>query len=188
MAAVQCIHLVPTFHYDVAYLRTCQQYLPDSFRILDAALALLEQDGNYCFTIEQTFLLEQYCSQFPEKLALLKGYASQSRLSIAPGMYVMPDMNMPDAESLIMQIQYGRAFCRDHLGIEPRACWIADCWGHHAQLPQILRKCGYENYLFWRAMREDVLKNDFLWRGIDGTTIQTHWLARGYANVQFPAD
>ena len=103
-------------------------------------------------------------------------------------MYVMPDMNMPDAESLIMQIQFGRSFSRDSLGIEPRACWIADCWGHHAQLPQILRKCGYESYFFWRCMREDVLKNDFLWRGIDGTTIQTHWLARGYANLRFPTD
>ena len=188
MTKLRSIHLVPTFHYDVAYLRTCAQYLPDCFKILDAALNLLQQDEQYFYTIEQTFLLEEYCARYPEKLALLKQFAAQGRLSLAPGMYVMPDMNMPDAESLIMQIHYGRAFCRDHLGIEPRACWIADCWGHHAQLPQILRKCGYESYFFWRAMREDVLKNDFHWRGIDGTTIQAHWLARGYANVRFSAD
>lgn len=188
MTALRSICLVPTFHYDVAYLRTCGQYLLDCFKILDAALDLLQQDEQYFYTIEQTFLLEQYCSGHPERLTRLQQFAAQGRLSLAPGMYVMPDMNMPDAESLIMQIQFGRAFCREHLGIEPRACWIADCWGHHAQLPQILRKCGYESYFFWRAMREDVLKNDFLWRGIDGTIIQTHWLACGYANVRFPTN
>lgn len=188
MIKTRKIHLVPSFHYDVAYLRTCAEYLPECFRILDTALDILQKDEHYRFTVEQTFLLEQYCARLPDRLPLLKRFAAQSRLSVAPGMYVMPDMNMPDAESMIMQIQFGRAFLRDTLGIEPRACWIADCWGHHAQLPQILRKCGYESYFFWRCMRPDVLKNDFLWKGLDGTTIQTHWLARGYANLRFPTD
>lgn len=65
-------------------------------------------------------------------------------------------------------------------------CWIADCWGHHAQLPQILRQCGYEHYAFMRCMRRDVMRNDFRWRGLDGTAIRTHWFSTGYAGLRFP--
>ena len=33
----QRIRIVPSFHYDVAYLRTYEEYLPQCFRILDEA-------------------------------------------------------------------------------------------------------------------------------------------------------
>lgn len=180
------ITLVPSFHYDVAYLKPYLGYLPDCFRILDEALRIMEEDAEYAFLVEQTILLEEYWNRFPEKRELLRKHAQSGRLEVGPGMFVMPDMNLPAAESLYQQAKLGFEWVREHLGVTPRVCWIADCWGHHAQLPQMLSQCGYEMYAFWRCMRRDVLKNDFLWRGLDGTTIRAHWLARGYANLRFP--
>ena len=49
------------------------------------------------------------------------------------------------------RLEVAREFVR-LLGLEAKVCWIADCWGHHAQLPQMLRQLGYEYYVFWRCM------------------------------------
>ena len=180
------IHIVSSFHYDYLYLRGSEEYFQTSFRILDEALLLLEKEKDWCFTVEQGILLEEYLRRFPEKKDPMRRFAKEGRLVFAPGMYVMPDMNMTDGESLCLLVKYGKKFLRDTLGADPKACWIADCWGHHAQLPQLLKSCGYEGYFFWRCMRRDLKKNDFFWRGLDGTGIPVHWLSLGYACVNFP--
>lgn len=182
----QSVFVVPSFHYDVAYLKPYAGYLPDCFYILDEAIRIAMAHEGYRFLIEQVILLEEYWERFPAQRAALKQLAQEGRIEVAPGMYVMPDMNHPDGESLFMQAKVGFDWLREHLGVQPRVCWIADCWGHPAQSPQILRQCGYDYYVFWRCMRRDVLRNTFVWRGLDGTTISSHWLARGYANLRFP--
>lgn len=182
------ILIVPSFHYDVAYLKSCDEYFPICFKILDEALRILDMSPQYRFLIEQVFLLEEYWNRFPEKREPLRRFAGQGRLAVAPGMYVMPDMNHPCGESMFRQAKIGKKWLRENLGLDPDVCWIADCWGHHAQLPQILSQCGYTYYVFWRCMRRDVMRGDFHWEGLDGTRIRTHWLARGYGNLRFPTE
>lgn len=182
------VHIVPNFHYDVAYLKPHAGYLPECMRNIVEALRILDEHPEYRFLIEQVILLDIFWQRHPEHREDLVRHAQSGRLEVAPGLYVMPDMNHPDGESMFQQAKHGFAWLRDHLGIVPRVCWIADCWGHHAQLPQILRQCGYEHYVFWRCMRPEVMRNEFVWEGLDGTGIRTHWLARGYGNIRFPSD
>lgn len=182
------IYIVPNFHYDVAYLKTYGEYLPICFKNIDEALRILEENSGYRFLIEQTILLEEYWERFPEKREALKKFASEGRLAVAPGMYVMPDMNLPSGESMYMQARIGIGWLQQNLGIEPKTCWIADCWGHHAQLPQILTQCGYEYYAFFRCMHRELMRNDFTWQGLDGTSMKTHWLATAYSGMRFPDD
>lgn len=178
-------HLIPSFHYDVIYLKNSREYTAIGSAIIERALKLLEQSTDYTFTIEQTILLEEYLDQHPEALQPMRRLAGAGRLEFAPGMYVMPDMNLTDGESLYRQVYFGFSFLEKRLGIVPTACWIADCWGHHAQLPQILTQCGYSSYFFWRCMRRDVAQKDFWWEGLDGTRILTHWLSNGYSGLHF---
>ncbi len=182
------IHLVPSFHYDVVYLKSYQEYLEMSLAIIDRALDILSADPDYTFTMEQVILLEEFWSLRPEKRELLQKFFDAGRFDVAPAMYAMPDMNMIDGESMFMQAKVGKDWLLEHLGIEQDSCWIADCWGHHAQLPQILTQAGYKYYFFWRCMRRNVMKNEFIWQGIDGTGIKTHWLSTGYADLSFPDD
>jgi len=180
------IHLLPSFHYDVVYLKSYREYLDISLQIINRALDILVADPDYKFTVEQTILVEEFWNRYPERRRLLKELATTGRLEFSPGMYVMPDMNMIDGESMFMQAMIGFEWLQRTLGITPRSCWIADCWGHHAQLPQILSQAGYHYYFFYRCMRREVNRNNFFWQGIDGTAIKTHWLATGYANLHFP--
>jgi len=180
------VDVIPSFHYDVVYLEDCATYLQRGFAILDRALEMLAADGDYQFLIEQIFLVEEYCRRHPEQLPELKKFAAQKRLHFAPGMYVMPDMNLPDGESMYLQIKTGFDWLAQNIGVRPQICWIADCWGHPAQLPQLLNSCGYEGYVFWRCMDRNLQKNHFFWRGSDGTAIKTHWLRHGYGPLRFP--
>lgn len=181
------LHIVSSFHYDYLYLEGSEEYFRISFDILNKALELLEKEPEWNFTVEQVILLEEYLRRFPEKRPLLRRFAQQGRLSFAPGMYVMPDMNMIDTESLYLQIKYGKTFLKENFGADAKVCWIADCWGHHAQLPQILKQCGYEGYFFWRCMRPEFACTDFRWNGLDGSAMTVHWLATGYGDLSFPS-
>ena len=187
-ASVRQIHIIPSFHYDVAYLKTYAEYLPRCFDIIDEGLRLLDKHPEYRFLIEQVILVKEFWERFPEKRQQMRRFAEEGRLEVAPGMFAMPDMNHPDGESMFLQVKIGKEWLREHMDIEPDVCYIADCWGHHAQLPQILRQAGYGCYAFWRCMRRDVMKNDFIWEGLDGTPIEVHWLARGYGSIHFPDD
>jgi len=177
---------VSSFHYDVVYLKSYDEYLPVGLKIIDEAIDILDNDAEHKFLVEQVILLEKYWELFPDRRDSLVRHAQSGRLAIAPGMFVMPDMNLPSGESLFMQIKAGKDWLRENLGVDPEVCWIADCWGHHSQIPQILSMTGYKYYVFWRSARRDVLKNDFIWEGLDGSSVRTHWLARGYSGVVFP--
>lgn len=180
------VHVLPSFHYDVVYLKDYLSYLKQSFEILDRAIGMLERHPEYRFTVEQVILAEAYCEGRPDRLAAMRRLAAAGQLHFAPGMYVMPDMNMPDGESMFLQAAMGFKWLAERLGYTPEVCWIADCWGHHAQLPQILTQCGFKHYAFWRCMNPELARNHFHWKGLDGTTLKSHWLSKGYGSIRFP--
>ena len=67
------------------------------------------------------------------------------------GAFVQPDTNLPAGEALVRQCLEARRWFREHLGASPRIGWNMDCFGQSAQLPQILRTCGYDALLAFRT-------------------------------------
>ena len=74
------------------------------------------------------------------------------------------------------------------LGVEVKVGWLLDTFGHHAQMPQVLKLAGFNSFWFARGVENRQLPSEFLWQGLDGTRIRTHWLARGYGNIRFPSE
>lgn len=185
---MRTLHLLPTFHHDIAYLRRCDEYLPQCEKIIDEALRILDRDPAYTYMIEQAFLLDWYWEKRADQRNALKQFYTEGRLTIAPGMWTVPDLNLPDGESFLQQIRIGKQWIAEKLGGEPAVCWIADCWGHPPQMPQLVRSAGYSGYVFWRCMRPELQQADFVWRGLDGSTVSSRWMARGYANLRFPTE
>ena len=62
------IHVVPTFHHDIAYLQPESVYTKMATDILDKALTLMEQDETYTFTVEQAYFFREYFEKHPEKM------------------------------------------------------------------------------------------------------------------------
>lgn len=173
------VYTFGTFHYDVAYIKTFRQYLPESFANIKAALKLLDMHGDYTYGIEQVVLLREYWKKYPQDRVKLHQYASAGRLFCAPGMFTMPDSNIPSGENFIRNALIGRIWLKKHLGITPTCCWMADIFGHNPQSPQLAQTCGFTSYMFERG-KSGSWKTTFNWKGIDGTTIAAHWQVDTY--------
>ncbi len=53
-------HLIPTFHHDIACLRPESWYTETATRIPDREIAILEENREYTFTVEQAYFLDEY--------------------------------------------------------------------------------------------------------------------------------
>lgn len=180
------LHLIPTFHHDIAYLRPESWYTETAVRIFDRAIAIMQENEEYTYTVEQAYFFEEYWKTHPEKQELLKDLTANGQLHFAPGFFAVPDMSMLSGESLFMQAYYGQKILAETVGYVPKTAFIADCWGHSAALPQIIRQCGYTGYTFSRCMEKSFAVENFRWKGIDGTELNTHWMSTAYAGLSFP--
>ena len=94
------------------------------------------------------------------------------------GMWVESDTNMPGGEALVRQFLLGKAFFREEFGMEPEEVWLPDSFGYSAAMPQIARKAGDRWFLTQKASWNDTNRmphHSFLWEGIDGSRIFTHF-------------
>ena len=83
---------------------------------------------------------------------------------------------MPGGESFIRQVMIGKNFFRERLGVDIKTGWALDSFGHHAQMPQILKLAGMNSYWFFRGVANLQVPSEFHWQGIDGTKINAFWL------------
>jgi len=176
---MQTIYLVPHTHYDVAWAFTKDEYLRINESILEKALTLMET-SEFKFCVEQTFLLQEIEERNPELWQRIHHMITKGKLEIIDGQYLMPDTMLPTGEVLIREILFGKRYCQEKFGIEVPVAWAADSFGMNAQLPQIYKKAGYKWLAFRRGARTDIKESEFLWKGLDGTTILAHWFPLGY--------
>src|SRR5258705_171976 len=110
--------------------------------------------------------------RYPEEAAVFRKFVAEGRLQIVGGMNVMPDDNMPSGESFIRQLLYAKGYCREALGVDVKVGWLLDTFGHHAQMPQILKLGGFNSFWFFRGVEDrKKMPSEFLWQGLDGTQI-----------------
>jgi len=176
---MQTIYLTPHTHYDVAWAFSKEEYLKINEAIVEEALKLMET-SEFKFCLEQTFLLKEIEVRNPNLWKRLEKMIKAAKLDIVDGQYLMPDTMLPTGEVLIREIFIGKKYCKEKFGIDVPVAWAADSFGMNAQLPQIYKKAGYKWLAFRRGARADIKESEFLWKGLDGTTIVSHWFPLGY--------
>jgi len=176
---MQTIYLTPHTHYDAAWVFTKEEYLRINERILEEVLELMET-SEFKFCLEQTFLLNQISKRNPNLFRRLEKMIKAGKLEIVDGQYLMADTMLPTGEVLIRNILLGKRYCKEKFDVEVPVAWVADSFGMNAQLPQIYKKAGYRWIAFRRGARADIKESEFLWRGLDGTTLVAHWFPLGY--------
>ena len=135
---------------------------------------------DYHFVLDQVAYVRPFLERYPEEAAEFRKFVKEGRLEIVGGNDVMLDVNMPSGESWVRQALYGKGYYQHELGVDVTVGWAIDTFGHHAQMPQLLKLAGFKSYWFQRGVPNNNIPSEFLWQGIDGTKISAFWLALGY--------
>lgn len=172
---------IPHTHWEGAVFKTREAYLEMGLPNILRALSLLRQYPNYRFTLDQVCYVKPFLERYPEEEAAFRQFVEEGRLAIVGGTDVMLDVNMPGGESFVRQVLYGKGYFREKLGVDVTVGWQLDTFGHHAQMPQLLKLAGYESFWFFRGVSDWDVPAEFLWEGLDGSRIPAFWLPHGYA-------
>src|SRR5947207_4550130 len=180
------IILVPHTHWDREWYQTFQQFRIRLVHAVDTLLDILDRDPKFThFMLDgQTIVLDDYLEVKPEQEERLMQYIRSGRIQVGPW-YLQPDEFLVSGESLVRNLQIGLRQASE-FGEPMRIGYVPDCFGHIAQLPQILQGFGIDNAVFWRGVGDEAEKSEFYWAAPDGTKVLVIHLADalGYSNAR----
>lgn len=183
--------VVPHTHWDREWHQTFQQFRMRLVKCINLLLRILDSDPDFTYFMldGQTVILDDYLEIHPEEAERLLTYVRAGRILIGPW-YVQPDEFLVGGEAIIRNLLLGMRQAAPYGGAM-RVGYVPDCFGHIAQLPQILRGFGIENAVFWRGVDPAVKQSEFWWSGPDGSRVLGVYLdgELGYSNArELPLD
>ena len=173
-------YIIPHTHWEGAVFQTRDAYLDMGLAHILRALALLKAQPSYRFTLDQVCYVKPFLERYPEQAADFRRLVDEGRLAIVGGTDSMLDVNMPGGESFVRQVLYGKGYFRETLGADVTVGWQLDTFGHHAQMPQLLKQAGFRSFWFFRGVPNPETPAEFRWEGIDGTRFPVCWMPHGY--------
>ncbi|MGW1255489.1 alpha-mannosidase [Streptomyces sp. NPDC002513] len=165
-------------HIDSAWLWPLRETVRKVARTTSNMTALIEDEPEFVFAMSQAQQWAWVKEHRPEVWARVKKAVAEGRFVPAGGMWVESDTNMPGSEAMARQFVHGKRFFLDEFGIENDEAWLPDTFGFAAGLPQIIKAAGSKWLLTQKISWSQTNRfphHTFLWEGIDGTRIFTHF-------------
>jgi alpha-mannosidase len=165
-------------HIDSAWLWPLRETVRKVARTTANMTALLAEESEFIYTMSQAAQYDFIKQHRPEVYEKVKKAVSDGRFVPAGGMWVESDTNMPGSEAMARQFVHGKRFFLEEFGIENREVWLPDTFGFAAGLPQIIKAAGSEWLLTQKISWSQINRfphHTFLWEGVDGTRIFTHF-------------
>lgn len=174
------IHATGHAHIDVAWLWTLGQTRRKTERTFQNVIRLMEQFPDYHFSQSQPQLYQYIKEDQPALFETIKERIKEGRWEPMGGMWVEADCNLSGAESLARQFLLGRTFFKEHFGkdAESPVLWLPDVFGYAWALPQLIKQAGLKYFMTIKigwSQYNRLPYDTFLWQGIDGTQILTHF-------------
>jgi alpha-mannosidase len=179
---VTSVHVVPHTHWDREWYRPFQGYRMRLVDAVDGILDLLEDDPRMRFTLDgQVAIVDDYLEIRPAAEERIRSLVRSGRLAIGPWMILMDEF-LASGECIVRNLEMGwrRA---EELGGPMRVGHLPDMFGHVAQMPQILRRCGVTDAVVWRGVPAAIDRHAFRWESPDGSTVRAEYLRDGYDNA-----
>jgi alpha-mannosidase len=165
-------------HIDSAWLWPVRETIRKCARTFSNVLDLMDDDPDFvfaCSSAQQYAWMKEY---YPDLFDRIRTRVIEGRFAPVGGMWVEPDTNIPGGESLARQLVAGKGFFMREFGIEPLEVWLPDTFGYTAALPQLVAAAGSRYFLTQKLSWNETNMfphSTFLWEGIDGTRIFTHF-------------
>jgi alpha-mannosidase len=165
-------------HIDSAWLWPLRETVRKCTRTFASATRLMDDYPDYHFVCSQAAQYEWIEQRHPQLFDRIRRRVQRNQWHPVGGMWVEPDMNLPSGESLVRQLVHGQRWFESRFGRRCTEVWIPDVFGYPASLPQIFAAAGCHRFvtqkLSWN--QQNVFPHHtFLWRGIDGTEVLTHF-------------
>ena len=176
-------HLVGHAHIDLSWLWRWEETVADIATFtFKGTLAQMDKLPGLTFAQSQAAIYEAMEKDYPDLFQRIARKVKEGTWVPVGGMWVEPDLNMPDGESLARQLLYGKRYFLDKFGVDVKVGWNPDSFGHNWQLPQILRRAGIDSYVFGRCAPGPDPTHIFWWEGMDGSRV-LGYVPPGWYNV-----
>src|SRR5919204_6066237 len=177
--------VIPHTHWDREWYERFEGYRARLVPMVSKLLDILERDPDFrSFTFDgQTIAIQDYLEKRPADRPRVETLVKAERLLIGPW-HVLADLLLVSGESIVRNLQEGLRSSGE-LGRASRIAYVADPFGHPAQLPQILRAFGYDTYVFARGMGDEgeSVGAEFWWDSPSGDRVRAAHLVDHYSNA-----
>ena len=173
------IRLVGNSHIDMAWLWPWTETVEVVRNTFQSVLDLMREYPDFKFTMSSARTYEWMQEKYPDLFSQIKQRVKEGRWEIIGGMWVEPDLNMPDGESLVRQILVGKRYFQKNFGVDVKIGWNPDSFGYNWQLPQIYAKSGMGYFvtqkLLWAHEFTTFPYKLFWWQAPDGSRLLTYF-------------
>lgn len=170
---MKVLHLVCNAHLDPVWMWDWDEGACEALSTFYSAVSLLDE-YDYIFCHNEAILYQFVEKYAPELFAKILKAVKDGKWHIMGGWYLQPDCMLPSGESFIRQITTGKEYFQNKFNVRPTVAVNFDAFGHARGIASILKKCGYDGYIFCRPMPEIMELPDapFLWEGYDGSKVK----------------
>jgi alpha-mannosidase len=179
------LQLVGNSHIDMAWLWPWTETVEVVRNTFGTALQLMREYPDFKFTASSAQAYEWMEEKYPAMFQEIQQRVKEGRWEVIGGMWVEPDLNMPDGESLVRQLFYGKRYFQQKFGKDINIGWNPDSFGYNWQLPQIYKKAGIDYFvtqkLIWASEFTKFPYRLFWWQAPDGSRLLTYFPSE-YAN------
>ncbi len=177
-------HITGNSHIDAAWLWPWTETVDVVKRTFSTALQLMNEYPDYTYTQSAAAYNSWMADKYPEINDQIKKRIKEGRWEVVGGMWVEPDLNMPDGEAQVRSILVGKRFFQKEYGVDVRIGWNPDSFGYTWQLPQIYKRSGIDYFVTQKMTWSDTNQLPFKlfwWESPDGSKVLTYF-PHDYAN------
>ena len=179
------VRAIGNSHIDMAWLWPWTETVEVVRNTFQSVLDLMREYPDFKFTMSSARTYEWMQEKYPDMFEQIRQRVKEGRWEVIGGMWVEPDLNMPDGESLVRQILVGKRYFQKNFGADIKIGWNPDSFGYNWQLPQIYKKSGIDYFvtskLLWATDYTKFPYRLFWWEAPDGSRLLTYF-PHEYAN------
>ncbi len=168
------IYLLGHAHLDLAWLWAIDETWEVAQRTFTSVLQLQQEYPNLTFCHSTPAIYSWIEQHRLDLFTAIQKQVAAGHWEVVGGLWVEPELNLIDGESIVRQLLYGQRYVLKKFGKISTIAWLPDTFGFCATLPQILVSGGIEYFVTQKLRWNDTTEfpyGAFKWRSPDGTEL-----------------
>ncbi|HEY3523762.1 MAG TPA: hypothetical protein VGK63_08660, partial [Candidatus Limnocylindrales bacterium] len=138
--ADRILHMIGNSHIDPVWLWQWPEGYGEVRATFRSALDRMNEYPEFIFTADSAAYYAWIEEIDPAMFEEIRTRVAEGRWQLAGGWWVEPDCNLPAGESFVRHALYSQRFFLSRFGRSATVGLNVDPFGHHAMLPQLLRR------------------------------------------------